>query len=72
MVETATSRLVTICLPIDPAVFMVEVATFQIAAGSEARPAANPEASEVEAFRTVVLMFDASEVDAVRMTEAVF
>jgi hypothetical protein len=66
--EIAASILFASWLPTVPTLVMVEVATFQTAAGSDARPDAKPDASDVEAASTVALvlvfMFEASEVEA--------
>ena len=43
--------------PIEPVEVSVVVATFQSAAGSDARPEANPAANEEEAASTVALVF---------------
>ena len=68
IVLTAASRFATICLPIEPAVFRLDVATFHTAAGTAANPLEKPAASEVEAAVTTVLVFvlmpAASEVEA--------
>jgi hypothetical protein len=61
-VETATSRLSTICLPTVPTPFRVEVATFQTSAASVPKDVS----VRVPVDQTLVGMVARSEVDAVR------